>query len=133
MVVRRRRKYRKKLGSRSYHGDTKNRRGKGRKGGRGLAGVWDHKKFGYLDLIRERNRGFKPPRRSILREINVGDLEKLLIETGKKEIELIGYKLLGRGRISLPAKVVVSAATENAIKKIEAAGGQVVIHGSQGA
>ncbi len=127
MVVRRRRKYRKKLGSRCYHGDTKNRRGAGTKGGRGLAGIWDHKKSKYYELIISRNRGFTPPRRRVLKEINVGDVEKILREKGIKEIELLGYKLLGRGKITIPAKIVVSAATGQAVKKVEAAGGQVVV------
>jgi ribosomal protein L15 len=62
MVVRRRKKYRKKLGSRSYHGDTKNRRGAGIRGGKGRAGAWDHKKstFRYEVLGK---KGFVPPRK----------------------------------------------------------------------
>jgi ribosomal protein L15 len=62
MVVRRRKKYRKKLGSRSYHGDTKNRRGKGIKGGRGRAGAWDHKKRRFIESLRG-EKGFRPPRK----------------------------------------------------------------------
>ena len=37
------------------------------------------------------------------------------------------YKLLGRGKISRAVKVIVPEATELAVKKIEEAGGEVVL------
>ncbi len=144
MVVRRRRKYRKKLGSRSYHGDTKNRRGKGIRGGVGRAGAWDHKysKF-YKELLK---KGFVPPRRRRVRSINVGDLEEMLprlVEAGKAEkkdgkvfvdLSALGYdRLTGRGTISTPVVLKVAYATQRAVEKVEAAGGQVVSGGSEGA
>jgi len=75
-----------------------------------------------------------------INEINVGELaEKLAAwiregkaseEGGKIVVNLasLGYnKLLGRGRISKPVKVIVPAASESAIRKIKEAGGEVVV------
>ena len=143
MVVRRRRKYRKKLGSRSYHGDTKNRRGKGIRGGVGRAGAWDHKFSLYYRTLFK--KGFKPPRRKEERAINVGDVEELLPrlrasghvkeENGKLvvDLEAAGYtRLLGRGEISSPVVLRVPYASPRAVEKVEAAGGQVIARGSEG-
>ncbi len=143
MVVRRRRKYRKKLGSRSYHGDTKNRRGSGIRGGYGKAGAWDHKFFLYMhELVK---KGFKPPKRRERRSINVGDLEEALPRLEKEgyakregksivvDLTSAGYdRLMGRGTISTPVVVKVAYATARAVEKIEAAGGQVIGSGSEG-
>jgi len=143
MVVRRRRKYRKKLGSRSYHGDTKNRRGSGIKGGVGKAGAWDHKMFKYLDRGK---KGFRPPKREEVASINVGDVEALLPKLekegfvkreGKKvvvDLAAAGYtRLIGRGSVSTSLVIHVPYASEKARAKIEAAGGQVIASGSEGA
>ncbi len=124
MVVRRRSKYRKKLGNRSYHGDTKNRRGKGIKGGRGRAGAWDHKK--HLSLSIER-KGFRPPKKKSLRTINVGELERIA-EGNEIDLTKLGYdKVLGRGTISTPLTVIAPQFSEKAKEKIEKAGGKAVI------
>lgn len=126
MVVRRRKKYRKKLGSRSYHGDTKNRRGKGIKGGRGRAGSWDHKKQKFKETLRG-EKGFKPPRRRKEQVINVGDLDKYE-ENGVVDVRKYGFtKVLGRGTLTKPLKVIAPAFSERAIEKIRAAGGEAVV------
>ena len=74
--------------------------------------------------------------------INVGELDevackllrdnKAVKEDGRIIINLVelGYnKVLGRGRVTLPLKVIVPEVTDRARRKIEEAGGEVVIAG----
>ncbi len=131
MVVRRRRKYRKKLGSRSYHGDTKNRRGKGIKGGRGRAGAWDHKKHMFLHEILGK-KGFKPPRKREERVINLAKIDEIVNSPEFKgntiDVTELGYtKVLGSGSLSKPVRVVARSFSERAREKIEKVGGEAVI------
>ena len=131
MVVRRRRKYRKKLGSRSYHGDTKNRRGAGIKGGRGRAGAWDHKKSTYRYEVMGK-KGFVPPRKREEIVINLGKINEIVSSPSFSgdtiDVTEMGYtKVLGRGTLTKPVKVIAYAFSERAKEKIEAAGGEAVI------
>ncbi|MEM4757279.1 MAG: uL15 family ribosomal protein, partial [Desulfurococcaceae archaeon] len=88
--------------------------------------------------------GFTSPKavKKEIKSINVGDLNEIaikLLTSGKavKENNLIvlnlvemGYdKVLGKGKVSLPLKILVKKITEEARKKIENAQGQVVIIG----
>jgi large subunit ribosomal protein L15 len=70
----------------------------------------------------------------------VGDLAEVVeklkatgearIEDGMVEVNLADMgveKLLGEGEIRVPVKVIVSEASETAVKKIEEAGGKVII------
>jgi len=100
----------------------------GGRGGYGLAGLKKHKRFYLMKYMPNHlgKHGFKTiyPRR---RSINVGDLERF-IKKGISEIDLssLGYdKLLAKGYINKPVKVIVREASERAIKKIEAVGGKV--------
>ncbi len=130
-MVRRRRKYRKKLGSRSYHGDTKNRRGAGIKGGRGRAGAWDHKKsrFRYEVLGK---KGFVPPRKREEIVINLSKINEIVTSPSFSgdaiDVTELGYtKVLGTGQLTKPVKVVARSFSERAKEKIETAGGEAVI------
>lgn len=73
------------------------------------------------------------------RELNVGDVEVLIeklkdtefvtIEGGVPTLELsdLGFeRLLGSGEISIPVNVRIHKATDNALRKIEEAGGKVL-------
>ena len=131
MVVRRRRKYRKKLGSRSYHGDTKNRRGHGIHGGRGRAGAWDHKKSTYRYEVLGK-KGFKPPRKRTEVVINLAKINEIITSPtfsgDTLDVTELGYtKVLGTGEITKPVKVVAYSFSERAKEKIEKAGGEAVI------
>jgi large subunit ribosomal protein L15 len=103
------------------YGGKKKHRGKGSRGGVGRAGKHKGVKLGWG------RKGFV--RHGLKREINtinVGDLEKI----NKEEINLkeMGInKLLGAGYISKPIRVIVEKASEKAIKKIEEAGGKVIV------
>lgn len=115
-------------------------RGAGLKGGRGRAGANKHR-FLMLQILggkhehtqarrwgrvgfkfRSRNGNDKPE------TVNVGDLA--LRFPGQSELDLgkqgIG-KLLGSGEISHKVKVTVDHASEGAISKVKAAGGDVVV------
>lgn len=101
-------------------GSKKKGRNKGEKGGTGRGGTkhkhlresWGRHGFTY--------HGVKHP----VRTINVGDLQQF----EEQEINLTekGYhKLLGSGTIDREIMVIVPAATERAVEKITAAGGEV--------
>ncbi|NPA86847.1 MAG: 50S ribosomal protein L15 [Candidatus Diapherotrites archaeon] len=131
MVVRRRRKYRKKLGGRTFHGDTKNRRGKGIKGGRGRAGAWDHKKSTYRYEVMGK-KGFVPPRKREEVVINLRQINEIISSPSFKGDEIdvteMGYtKVLGTGSLSRGVTVIAYSFSERAKEKIEAAGGKAVI------
>lgn len=139
MVVRRRKKYRKKLGGRTYHGNTKNRRGHGTKGGKGWSGRWGQKLIrAILELKAE--KGFSPVRRRDIVVINVSELDDLALsgilpKEGEKYVfdaRSFGVdKVLGRGYITVPVVVKNAVVTERAAMKIEEAGGEVERVGSE--
>ncbi len=133
MVVKRRKKYRKKLGGRTYHGNTKNRRGHGRKGGTGWAGRWGQKQIKAILVLRD-EKGFTPVRRRTVRFLNVSDLDDLALSgVLPKEGERYVFdaaafgvdKVLGGGNITVAVVVKNAAVTERAAEKIRAAGGEV--------
>jgi len=102
-------------------GSRKKGRGRGEKGGTGFGG----KKHKHLKS-RCGKHGFTFHGVSHEKKvINIGDLMRF----EGKEIDLkeMGYdKLLGSGKIGKPVKVVVPYATEKAVEKIKAAGGEVI-------
>ncbi len=146
-IPRRRKKSRKLRGHRLHgYGQQRQHRRSGRQGGFGKAGVkkhlwtwitaYDPNYFG------RGRRGFKRPR-AVVRDtktINVGELEGMLpdlialgyakeLDNGKVEVDLTeaGFdKLLGRGSVSRPLVVKVGVATENAVRKLEEAGGSII-------
>lgn len=134
MVRRVKSKYKKYLGSRTFGaGNTKNRRGKGSRGGKGYAGAHKHRwawilkyepdHFGKHGFV---NKNASPKLECInVREINdkatAGKLEK----SGSMFVFNFPGKVLGSGSISVPVHVKAVAATESAKKKIEAAGGKL--------
>ena len=151
-IPRRRKKSRKLRGSRLHgFGLQRQHRRSGRRGGFGKAGrkkhLWTWVTAYEPDYFGRGRRGFKRPRAVVreLKSINVGELEKLLPELvdkglakdmdGKVEIDLseVGIdKLLGRGEVSKPMVIRVAFATEKAVRKIESAGGSVIITSGEG-
>ncbi|HEW93132.1 50S ribosomal protein L15 [Candidatus Geothermarchaeota archaeon] len=125
------RKTRWQRGSRTYGwGRVGQHRKSGSRGGYGLAGLKKHKRFYMMKYIPDHfgKHGFKSiyERR---KSINVGDLERF-IDKGITRIDLnkMGIdKLLAKGRINVPVEVIVKEATERAIRKIEEAGGKVIL------
>ena len=136
MVVRRDRTRKKVLGHRTHgHGDTKNNRGYGTKGGHGRAGSHKHKFTKYYDSFGVKIR-LKPSRK--LKAINLDDLnreiekmvenktvqklgEKIMVDGKKLNID----KLLGRGELKYPVIVKNMTLSERAMEKIFESNGEV--------
>ena len=83
MVVRREKKIRKRRGRGSGYGSHKKHRGGGSRGGRGLAGLKNHKKFYMIKYMPDHlgKRGFERPK-AVVREIkaiNLKDLDSLCL------------------------------------------------------
>lgn len=149
MVVRRRKKSRKLRGSRTHAwGSIGQHRKSGSKGGVGAVGFMKHKwtwtvKY-FPDWYGKHGFTRAPVIQTIMRVINVGRLNELIKELelrgeieatdGYYEIDLSTFginKLLGRGKIDKPVKVKVAYASEQAVKKIEKAGGEVILTSNQ--
>jgi len=144
MVVRTRRKVRKFRGHRTYgYGSHKKHRGKGSRGGRGLAGMHKQKWSYTVKYAPEHfgKKGFKRPA-TVAKEIKAINLKELdqiaekMIE--KKLAEKIGDKIrinvlklgyekvLGSGKITKPLIIEAKYFSKDAIKKIEKAEGEAV-------
>ncbi|MEM1873355.1 MAG: uL15m family ribosomal protein [Acidilobaceae archaeon] len=147
MVVRRRKKVRKLRGRTRTMGwgSIGQHRKSGSRGGTGAAGLGKHEWtwtikyapdwFGKRGFVRRRMlAGFEK------RVVNVGDVQDMVeamiargeavVENGLYVVNLseMGvHKLLGEGEIKLPVKVIVAEASESAVKKVESAGGEVVL------
>lgn len=139
MVVRKRKKKNKLRGKRYHsHGDTKNRRGAGCRGGRGRAGSKKHKfsKY-YTDFGTKIRLNPKFKDKEII-TINLNDLSQVIdrqLQEGKavKEKDFIvidgtnsGYtKILGRGNLKHKVLLRNVQATKKATEKIISAKGKV--------
>ncbi|MCC6044190.1 MAG: 50S ribosomal protein L15 [Desulfurococcaceae archaeon] len=147
MVVRRERKSRKLRGrSRTMGwGSVGQHRKSGSRGGKGAAGLGKHEWTWTIKYAPDwyGKRGFTPRRSKAgyhKTVVNVGDLAEIVdrlkstgkakMEDGMVEVNLADMgveKLLGEGEIMVPVKVIVSEASETAVKKIEEAGGKVIL------
>jgi len=145
VVVRSRRKSRRLRGRTRTMGWGRigQHRKSGSRGGRGAAGLGKHKWTWTIKYAPTwfGKRGFKPPRIRVgaeVKAINVGELAELLDdlkrrgalsfegETPVVDLSSMGiHKLLGRGEIRDPVKVIVASASKSAREKIEKAGGSI--------
>ena len=131
MVVRREKKHRKFRGRRTYHGSHKKARGGGSRGGRGKAGLHKHK-WSYVVKYEPEHfgkRGFRPPRLKEVKSINLKELDKIAKEKNLEKVNVLelGYeKVLGGGKLSKPLTIEAKFFSEQALKKIEEAGGKAV-------
>ena len=139
MPAKRRSKSSRHRGSHTHGwGSKKKHRGSGNKGGVGMAGTgkraqskkprhWsgkDGKYFGGKSRVASHLKGYS--KRSI--EINVGDLGPLAKKSQSINLTELGYsKLLGKGPVVGKLEVTVKRASPLAIKKIEEAGGKVIV------
>ena len=115
----------KHLGNRTFGGgNTKNRRGKGCRGGKGRAGYHKHKWLQTikLGLHKPPKKGFKSGRRK-LAEVTLAKIEAM----PEQEILLRNVKVLSNGNLTRSVKVHAAAFTAKAKEKIEAAGGQAIV------
>lgn len=145
MVVRKRRKTRKLRGrTRTMSwGRIGQHRKSGSRGGRGAAGLGKHEWTWTIKYAPSwfGKHGFNPPRIRVgyrPKHLNIDDLVELIEKLSRKgglayegdvpviNLAEMGYhKLLGNGKITRPVKVIVPEASEQAVKKIEGAGGTV--------
>jgi len=130
-MKKKRRKFTRMRGSHTHGtGGKKRKRGKGHRGGKGMAGTGkraDQKKTKILKRGKKKERyfgkyGFKSKKKK-LKIVNVGDLENLAKNT--KELNLKNYKILSNGEIKSKLIISAAAASGAAIEKIKAAGGEV--------
>lgn len=122
------------------HGHGKTWRGKGKRGGKGWAGVENHRKSTVEKggkLLTGGSRKGKIGHRgkygfnrgglnSANTTVNVSQLERM---TDKSEINLteLGFdKLLGSGKLTRKMKVIVWSCSKKAEEKIKSVGGEVV-------
>ncbi|MEM0365579.1 MAG: uL15 family ribosomal protein [Acidilobaceae archaeon] len=150
MVVRREKKSRKLRGRTRTMGwgSVGQHRKSGSRGGKGAAGLGKHEWTWTIKYAPDwyGKKGFIPRRTSTKYEqkaINIGDLVEIIEKQkaeGKQIIEdnmivvnltSLGItKLLGEGNINIPVKVIVPEASKKAIKKIEEAGGKILVTNS---
>jgi len=116
-------------GSHTHGGGFKKKgRGKGHRGGIGLAGSGkraDHKKnlklhpFGKSKTLRRKLIPKMP-------SINLRDIVARL-KKGQTEVNFEGYKILGTGEVKTKLTIKASAASKSALDKIKKAGGEIVL------
>jgi len=142
MVPHKLRKVRKMRGSRTHgYGVVGQHRKKGTKGYRKVGrhkGGWTYTVKYEPDYFGKRGFTSKGMRQRV-NVINVGELDELIGKLSMEQklekkarkvildLEGLGYnKLLGMGKISQPILIKVGSCSENAVKKVEEAGGQVL-------
>jgi len=117
-------------------GARQRHRGKGSKGGKGMAGSGkraDQKK--QFALIKANKAGFKnyfggkgftSRRKKKKKEkcINLKNAMEIAENSGKGKIELKDYKILGEGE-GFKAEIFAKSASQSAIEKMEKAGGKI--------
>jgi large subunit ribosomal protein L15 len=103
------------------------------RGGVGKAGGRKHFWIRTLkyEPTRYEHKGFKPPSAHlIIKTINVGELEHLLINresNGILDLTSLGInKLLGKGTVKTPMKIKVSSYSLRAQEKIQSVGGSIL-------
>lgn len=135
-MPRRRKKIgRKFLGTRHHgKGNTKNARGKGCRGGVGMAGSHKHK-WTYIVKYEPKHfglQGFSPVRRKKVRSMNLYEIDQLAEKgvipekEGRREFEFDG-KILGCGEITFPIVVKAVSFSKKASEKIKKMGGEAIV------
>lgn len=117
-------------GNRTHgYGSSKKHRGKGNRGGTGLAGSEGHRRTYLLkyDPGHEGKRGFKSKTGKNLRAINLRSVVRLAGKEKKIDLAPLGYdKVLGTGDIKAKLEVKADYFSASAKEKIENAGGKAV-------
>lgn len=132
-------KKQKQRGSRTHGKGNKAGRGAGKRGGRGRAGRFKHKRLKYIKqgIPRGPEKGFTRPQHLVEdpETVNVDKLDIHAEEWGQPwgddgfevDLDALGVdRLLGKGKVLKPLRIVVGHATEKARAKVEAEGGEIV-------
>jgi len=140
MKFKKRKKISRQRGGKTHGWGAKQRhRGKGCQGGKGMAGSGkraDQKK--QKALMTAKKKGVKKyfgkqgltSRRTAKRKDNIINLEDIKKKFGEGKIELKDYKILGQGD-GFKAEIIAKSASKSAVKKMEKAGGRIVIIGKE--
>ena len=127
-MIKKRKKVSRHRGSHTHgRGAKKKARGSGHRGGVGMAGTGkraDQKKTLILNLPERYFGKSKALRRKPVIKLKTINLRE--IPQDKKEINLMGYKILGEGEPPEKIKITASAASSSAIDKIKKAGGDII-------
>ncbi len=110
-------------------GSPKKHRGKGSRGGAGMAGSKKHRKTYMLKYARDHigKHGFTSKIAKNLRSINIREVLKIAGKEKKIDLTALGYdKLLGTGEIKKALEIRVDYFSAGAKEKVEAAGGKIV-------
>ncbi len=125
----------KHLGNRTYGGgNTKNRRGKGNRGGVGRAGVGKHRRLFFIktegSTLRDRGlQGFDNPNKRKQTELSLEKLQKMLdagkyeLKDGAYSLDLPHTKIISNGSFTAKATIKAAGFSAKAAEKIKAAGG----------
>lgn len=120
----------KQRGHRTHgYGSQKKHRGKGSRGGRGMAGSEGHRRTFLLKYApgHHGKKGFKSKTGKKLRTINLRELEKLAGASKKIDLTSLGYdKVLGTGDIKSKLEVKAYHFSAKAKERIEKAGGKAI-------
>ncbi len=130
-------------GGRTHGAGHKGARGKGRRGGFGMSGLHKHKfkwmlkydpeHFGVHGFVRHHDAQERPQALNLLElQERLGEFEvkgwasrkdqRVEVDLGKA-----GYgKLLGRGNVKIPLRILVARASPSALEKVKGSGGEVV-------
>jgi len=140
MSVRRERKLKKRLGSRTRGaGNTENRRGRGSKGGKGFTGKFGHKKQKFFHLIGTKIKNkpvsftnaitFNEINEYLYKQINAGKIaakaEPILLDFKEDKFLKAYDKIIAKGRLNYKVSVKNVVLTEKAKKEIVSKGGLV--------
>jgi large subunit ribosomal protein L15 len=114
-------------------GARKKRKGSGHRGGIGMSGSGkraDHKKTLITNLYGNKYFGkqgvtSRKTERDKRKRINVGEIENKF--SGEKEIDLSGYKILGKGEVKSKLIITAKEASKSAIKKVKEKGGEIIL------
>ncbi len=133
MKLKKRKKSSRMGGHRTHGYSAKLHKGKGSRGGKGMAGTGkraDQKKTLILKLkekyFGKKGATSKKTKKKRTKIVNLQEIEKKFNEG---EIDLSGYKILGKGELSKKFIIKAKSASSSAIDKIKKAGGEIIFEG----
>lgn len=123
-------KKKKKMRGKKTHGygSKKKHRGKGSKGGKGMAGGLKHKK---IKMMKERpdhfgKKGFKRKNKKEVKTINLKQIDEIARKKDKKKLSFPDRKVLGMGELKNSLEIEAKKFSKNAKGKIKEAGGKII-------
>jgi len=114
-------------------GSEKKHRGAGSRGGRGRAGIEDHRRLMFKKQgIEMGSKGFKTMKdknlKAKIKNVNLMEVERLAGDRKEIIVKEFGYdKVTGKGNLTRPLKVIAKTFSARAQEKIEAAKGKAVL------